>query len=109
MDFSEKTVVITGIGEALARLFAGRGARLAIVDIHEPNRNAVAQALADAGAQTLAVQCDVSDAQSVAGACAAIERRFGAVDLLINNAAAQQFGAGTIDSIDLDDYRKSSR
>jgi 2-hydroxycyclohexanecarboxyl-CoA dehydrogenase len=111
MDFSGKVVLITGagrgIGEALAQRLAQEDAQVVIADIDAQRAGAVAAALSESGAQALAVTCDVGDAASIEAARGRIVERFGRVDVLINNAAAQQFGPGDAHTIDLDRYRQS--
>ena len=81
-----------GIGAAIARVFARevRGVRLALVARSEKNLRAVARActgcLAGRGAAVDVFPCDVSDADAVAALAAAVTQRFGAVDVLVNNA-----------------------
>jgi 3-hydroxybutyrate dehydrogenase len=73
-----------GIGRAIAVALSRSGARLVVA-----GRTAPEQAAGDlraAGAEALAVACDVTSARSVAGAFAAARDRFGAVDILVNNA-----------------------
>ena len=83
-----------GIGEAIAKVFAKevRGVRLALVARNETKLQAVARAcgkVASGGATAVAVfGCDVSDEASVATLSAAVTKRFGTVDVLINNAGA---------------------
>ena len=79
-----------GIGLAVAKRFLAEGWRVALLDIeHELLRGAVA-ALANP-ANTLALHCDVSDADAVAAAMAAVSRRFGRLDALVNNAGIAVF------------------
>jgi NADP-dependent 3-hydroxy acid dehydrogenase YdfG len=77
-----------GIGAAIARTFARglRGVRLALVARNERNLAAVARACAKSGATVATFGCDVADAAGVAAMAAAVTKRFGAVDVLINNA-----------------------
>ena len=91
-----KTVVITGgsrgLGLALAREFASRGARLAICG-RDPNSLERARAsLARAGGEVIAVPCDVSDQNSVQSLVDEVRRRLGPVDILINNAGVIEVG-----------------
>jgi short-subunit dehydrogenase len=85
-------VVITGasqgIGAAIARAFASeiKGVNLALVARSSANLTAVAKTCTDLGANPGIFTCDVSDEAAVAALEAAVRRRFGAVDVLINNA-----------------------
>ncbi|WP_298496964.1 SDR family oxidoreductase [uncultured Maritimibacter sp.] len=87
MDMSGKTVLITGasrgIGEAAARVFAEAGANVVLVARSSDDIERIAGEIGD---RALAVTCDVADYASVEGAVAQVVDRFGAVDVLINNA-----------------------
>lgn len=84
-----KAVLITGasrgIGAAAARLFAARGARLGLAGRPSEALDAVAR---ETGA--LLLPCDVADYGQVEAAIGAMQDRFGALDVLINNAGAIQ-------------------
>jgi NADP-dependent 3-hydroxy acid dehydrogenase YdfG len=89
---SKPVILITGasqgIGAAIARVFAREvpGVRLALVARNARNLAATARACAKLGATAAVFACDVSDEGSVAAMAAAVTQRFGAVDVLVNNA-----------------------
>jgi len=93
-DFRQKVVVITGggggIGAAMARAFAARGARIVLADLDEAAMARVAGSLA--GTETLCVRTDVGDLASVRALADAAERRFGGADVVCNNAGVAIFG-----------------
>ncbi len=88
-----KTAVVTGagggIGQALARAFAGQGARVVLLD-RDTDRSAPLAEELGGGARALA--CDVADAGSLAEAAARVETEGGA-DILVNCAAILRPGA----------------
>lgn len=77
-----------GIGAAIAKVFAQevRGVRLALVARNEKKLQAVAKACAKRGATAEVFACDVGEEASVAAMAAAVMKRYGGVDVLINNA-----------------------
>jgi NAD(P)-dependent dehydrogenase (short-subunit alcohol dehydrogenase family) len=72
-----------GIGEAIARAFAGEGARVAIADVNEAGAT---DAAARIGRDALPVRVDVTNEAEIARAVAATIARFGRLDILVNNA-----------------------
>ena len=89
-DFQGRVAVITGggggIGAAMARAFAARGARIVLADVDRAAMEAVAAALGRGGTEVLAVPTDVTALESVRALADAAERRFGAVHIVCNNA-----------------------
>lgn len=84
-----------GIGAAIAKTFAREapGCRLALVARSEKNLHAVARACGRLGSRATEIfPCDVADADAVAAMAKAVRKRFGGVDVLINNAGSF-FGA----------------
>jgi glucose 1-dehydrogenase len=86
----KRTVVTganSGIGEAIAIAFGAAGARVAVNYVVHPEAAAgVVQRIKQAGGDALAVEADVSDAASVATMFATLDRAWGGVDVLVNNA-----------------------
>jgi NAD(P)-dependent dehydrogenase (short-subunit alcohol dehydrogenase family) len=82
LDLAGRTAVITGasrgLGAGLAQAFHERGLRLGLCARSAP--------VLTGGPGVLAERVDVRDAAAVAGFAAAVEARFGAIDLWINNA-----------------------
>ncbi|MCZ6830323.1 MAG: SDR family oxidoreductase [Gammaproteobacteria bacterium] len=111
MDFSGKTIIITGagggIGEGYAKACAEKGMNVVIAELEPEGGQRVAGEIGD---KALFVQTDVADEAS-AGACAeATMEKFGAIDYLINNAAI--FGNMKIEgylNIDMDYLEKFMR
>ncbi|HEY7520532.1 MAG TPA: glucose 1-dehydrogenase [Methylomirabilota bacterium] len=88
MRLTDKVVIITGgakgIGFAYSQRCVAEGARVVIADIVDPLGAAEKLATPD---RVLGVRTDVSDAPSVRVMVAETLRRFGRVDVLVNNAA----------------------
>jgi NAD(P)-dependent dehydrogenase (short-subunit alcohol dehydrogenase family) len=106
-ELAGKVAVVTGggggLGAALAGVFAGNGAAVALLDIDE--EAAKEKAVAIAGhydVATVALGVDVGDQVSIAEAAAHVERSLGGCDILCANVGVQQFGA--IDRLTEDDW-----
>lgn len=97
-----KTAVITGagggIGQALARAFAGQGVRVVLLD-REEERTAPLAAELGHGAFTIA--CDLSQAGEIAAAALKVEAEGGA-DILVNNAGILR--PGPLESVSQADW-----
>jgi len=95
-----------GIGAAIARAFAAEGAAVVIAELDGASAEASAREIAQkqAGARTLAMPTDVTQAASVRAAVAEAERAFGPVDVLVNNAGINVF-ADPLTMTD-DDWRR---
>lgn len=89
-DFAAKTVVITGagsgIGRALALLFAKQGAFLAISDIHENLVEETHHQVEQLGGRSHWSVVDVSDRNAVYRYAEEVNAHYGRVDIVINNA-----------------------
>ena len=105
-----QVVVVTGasggIGRAIAHAFARRGAHLGLVARGHESLHAAAEEVRSLGGQALAVPTDVADADAVEAAAVAVEERFGAIDVWVNDAMATVF-APFIDT-DPAEYRRAT-
>jgi NAD(P)-dependent dehydrogenase (short-subunit alcohol dehydrogenase family) len=92
-----KVVVVTGgtqgLGEAVARLFATRGAKGIVICGRNAERGrAVAEDLSARGCRTEYVQADLAEVEDARAVTAAADRVFGRVDALINAAGITDRG-----------------
>ena len=93
-DLKGRVAIITGgagtLGGVFARVLAGAGAHLVLVDINGEAAMARARDLERAGAeQAIGVAVDLSDEHQIVDAVSRTEAQFGAIDILVNNAAAR--------------------
>ncbi|WP_116365885.1 SDR family oxidoreductase [Parahaliea mediterranea] len=114
MDFSGKTVIVTGagggIGEAYAKACAAKGMNVVIAELSEAGGARVAGDIEAAGGKALLVKTDVGSEASARDCAAATVEAFGAIHYLINNAAI--FGDMKIEgylTVDLDYLEKFMR
>lgn len=90
-EFENQVVVVTGagrgIGEATARLFAARGANVAVVSRTETNSSAVSDSInAGTPGRARPYSVDVADFDAVQSVGGQILSDFGRCDILVNNA-----------------------
>lgn len=111
MQFRGKTILITGaargIGMAVAERLGTAGARLFLADINADEVMAVAERIRAGGGDAAGFGCDIADEASIAALRDHVAGRQTLLDLLINNAAAQQFGPGGIEDLNLANWTKS--
>jgi 3-oxoacyl-[acyl-carrier protein] reductase len=80
------TGAATGIGEAIARLFATQGAHVHILDRDAEGCNRVAESIRSAGGSAFATAGDVRNVEDVNGWVQAAAAHSSRIDILINNA-----------------------
>lgn len=95
-DFHGKVVLVTGassgIGRETALAFARSGASLVLADVLETQGFDVARLVEAAGAKAFFARTDVSDERQLQAAVASALKRFGRLDIAVNNAGVEQSG-----------------
>jgi 3-oxoacyl-[acyl-carrier protein] reductase len=81
-----------GIGRAIARELAARGAKIAAVATTQEGAEAAAAECREDGGQSRGFAADVADAAQVQGLAEAVAAAFGGVDILVNNAGVTRDG-----------------
>jgi NAD(P)-dependent dehydrogenase (short-subunit alcohol dehydrogenase family) len=101
-----KYAVVTGankgIGRATSITLAKAGWHVALLGRNIEGVNQVAAEIGDAA---LAIQCDVSDPESVAKAFSTVKAKFGRLDLLFNNAGVG-IPSGLLEQVSAPDWKK---
>jgi NAD(P)-dependent dehydrogenase (short-subunit alcohol dehydrogenase family) len=95
-DFAGKRAVVTGaasgLGAAMARVFAAAGMSVLVADVNEPGARQVAEELQAGGHRAVAARVDVGDPTSLAALATLAERELGGCDLLAVNVGVQRIG-----------------
>jgi 3-hydroxybutyrate dehydrogenase len=95
MRLNGKRALITGagrgIGRAMALAFGREGARVAVSARTESEIESVARDIGSKGGEAFHVRADMSDREDVLRLIAAVKERFGALDILVNNAASYHY------------------
>lgn len=105
MRLKDKVALITGaargIGLGFVRAYAREGARVIIADINIERAEEEARAL---GTAVKAVKLDVTDLTDIEKVVAEIDKEYGGIDILVNNAAI--FDMAPINAITEDSYER---
>jgi len=105
-----ETIVVTGaaggVGRATARAFGRRGANIGLLARGVEGLEAAAREVAQEGGAALVLPADVADADAVERAAAAVEDRFGPIDIWVNCAMATIFSPFA--DLTPDEYRRAT-
>ena len=108
-DLEGKCVLVTGgsrgLGLVLAREFADEGARVAICARDNQELERARRDLSARGADVFAFPCDVTDRAQVSELIEVVTRRFGQIDVLVNNAGVIQ--VGPLEVMTLEDFEQA--
>jgi NAD(P)-dependent dehydrogenase (short-subunit alcohol dehydrogenase family) len=109
-DLTGRVAVVTGasrgIGEAIATAFAQQGARVMVSSRKLEACEAVAKEIVAAGGDAVALACHIGDMAALESLFGEVERRYGRLDVLVNNAATNPYYGHVLDT-DLGAYQKT--
>ncbi|GAA4509455.1 glucose 1-dehydrogenase [Brevibacterium yomogidense] len=90
LRLADKTAIITGaargIGAATSELFAAEGAHVVVADVNEDLGGAQAESIRAAGGSAEFLRLDVTDLDEWKDCISFTEKRFGKLNILVNNA-----------------------
>ena len=107
-DLTNKVALVTGsasgIGKAIAQIYAKAGAAVGIADLNLEAAEATVKEIQATGGKAKALAMDVTNEQQVQTGVDALVAEFGSLDILVSNAGIQIIDS--IDKLKLSDWRK---
>lgn len=107
-NLTNKVAIVTGggsgIGKAIARLFAKQGAEVYILDFDENGASQTVNEITSENGKSFAIKCDVSNQQQVKTIVENIAASTGNIDILINNAGVAHIG--NVEATTEDDFNR---
>lgn len=104
MRLTGKTIIVTGagsgMGEAMAKLFAQEGARIVAADIRLETVERVVSAIKEAGGEAIAVVSDIAKPNAATELVQQALEAYGKLDVLVNNAGIMDGMEGVEDISD---------
>ena len=108
MRLKNKVAIVTGansgIGEAIAELFAKEGAKVVVASLGVSEENKIAKTLKKMKADYLLVETDISKEQDVKNCFDKTMKKYGRVDVVINNAGVLEKGLLPVDKFNPNDW-----
>jgi len=109
-DLTGRVAIVTGasrgIGEAIAKAYAQQGARVVVSSRKQEACEEVAREIVAAGGEAVPLACHIGDMDALSGLFGEVERRFGRLDVLVNNAATNPYYGHILDT-DLGAFQKT--
>ena len=99
------TGATSGLGEALALLFAGAGFRVGVASRNPAKVETACARVAAAGGEPLPIRLDVNRQEDFTAAAARVEEAWGGLDILVNNAGI--LTSGKMEDIGVEEWQKS--
>lgn len=101
-DLTGKVALVTGasrgIGESIARLLAAYGAEVIVSSRKIDGCETVASSIRNNGGKATAMACHVGEMAQIESTFATIKEKFGRLDILVNNAAANPYFGHILDT-----------
>lgn len=113
MRLKDKVAIITGgnsgIGEAIAELFAKEGAKVVVASIGANEKNNIAKILKKMKADYMMIPTDISKETDIKNCFNKVMKKYGRVDVMVNNAGVLENGLLPIDKFKVEDWERVSR
>lgn len=110
LSLDGKSCIITGaasgIGEAVARIYAANGAKVAMVDFDAARLERVAAEIASEGGNVLPIVADVSEEDTVRAFFKQTHDAFGSIDVVVNSAGRDSL-APPVTQVTLEEWNKT--
>ncbi|HZW38007.1 MAG TPA: SDR family oxidoreductase [Ignavibacteriaceae bacterium] len=107
-EFQNKSAIVTGgamgIGGAVAKMLAQRGAKVLIVDKSESEGIKATEEINKSGGEAAYLKADVSNIKNCEAAINKAIEKYGKLDILSNNAGIQKYG--TVETTSLEDWNE---